>query len=73
MMYFQFGAPELTKSVRKLMGLAVLHWSGMLFSNISVSEVHISFTHTVKAEACGILCRVGFYVFILRMKLLLHV
>jgi len=33
----------------KLMGLAVLHWSGMLFSNISVSEVHISFTHTVKA------------------------
>ena len=32
------------------MGLAVLHWSGMLFSNISVSEVHISFTHTVKAD-----------------------
>jgi hypothetical protein len=28
----------------------VLHWSGMLFSNISVSEVHISFTHTVKAD-----------------------
>jgi len=36
--------------LRKLMGLAVLHWSGMLFSNISVSEVHISFTHTVKAD-----------------------
>ena len=34
------------------MGLAVLHWSGMLFSNISVSEVHISFTHTVKARKC---------------------
>ena len=31
------------------MGLALLHWSGMLFSNISVSEVHISFVHTVKA------------------------
>lgn len=42
--------------LRKLMGLAVLHWSGMLFSNISVSEVHISFTHTVKADIRDIRC-----------------
>ncbi|CAJ1333180.1 unnamed protein product [Effrenium voratum] len=33
----------------RLLGLAVFHWGGMLFSNISVAEVHISFTHTVKA------------------------
>ncbi|CAE7838870.1 PPT3 [Symbiodinium sp. CCMP2592] len=33
----------------RLFGLAIFHWGGMLFSNISVSEVHISFTHTVKA------------------------
>ncbi|CAE6933361.1 PPT3 [Symbiodinium natans] len=33
----------------RLFGLAIFHWGGMLFSNVSVSEVHISFTHTVKA------------------------
>mmetsp|Transcript_62745 Transcript_62745/g.147117 ORF Transcript_62745/g.147117 Transcript_62745/m.147117 type:complete len:424 (+) Transcript_62745:99-1370(+) len=33
----------------RLFGLALFHWGGSLFSNISVSEVHISFTHTVKA------------------------
>ena len=38
------------RHLRRLLGLAVFHWGGMLFSNISVSEVHISFTHTVKAH-----------------------
>lgn len=39
--------------LRRLLGLAVFHWGGMLFSNISVAEVHISFTHTVKASVLG--------------------
>ena len=41
-------------SPRRLFGLAVFHWGGMLFSNISVSEVHISFTHTVKVRGARV-------------------
>ena len=43
------GGGQNVEQPRRLFGLAIFHWGGMLFSNISVSEVHISFTHTVKA------------------------
>jgi len=41
--------PRLARTCVKLLPLMVFHWAGILLANVSVSEVNISFTHTVKS------------------------
>mmetsp|Transcript_39002 Transcript_39002/g.121505 ORF Transcript_39002/g.121505 Transcript_39002/m.121505 type:complete len:439 (+) Transcript_39002:77-1393(+) len=41
--------PRPTREHARLLPLVLFHWAGIFLANVSVSEVNISFTHTVKA------------------------
>eukprot|EP00413_Alexandrium_margalefii_P035032 CAMPEP_0204599194 /NCGR_PEP_ID=MMETSP0661-20131031/54697_1 /ASSEMBLY_ACC=CAM_ASM_000606 /TAXON_ID=109239 /ORGANISM="Alexandrium margalefi, Strain AMGDE01CS-322" /LENGTH=413 /DNA_ID=CAMNT_0051609909 /DNA_START=32 /DNA_END=1269 /DNA_ORIENTATION=- len=41
--------PRLTRDCLRIVPLMAFHWAGILLANVSVSEVNIAFTHTVKS------------------------